>query len=114
MQQSPRTVCLPWFDPHSYEVFRASMVGGHRMPASYARWRRTALAIADQVERQGRGIERVPVRPAPFVRWCRKRGVLADAAALDGFARHLLATRDFDTLETDMAEIASESRRSTE
>ncbi|MCJ2018634.1 hypothetical protein MKK84_14505 [Methylobacterium sp. E-065] len=82
----PRRVGLPWYALEHYEVLRAGLADGAKLPSSYETWCIATEQMEREVQRSGVEVVRVPIEPEAFATWCERTGLSPDAAARARYA----------------------------
>ena len=89
----PRRVGLPWYSADDYDVLRACLADGARLPERYEMWRVSAEQIEGEVQRSGVEVVRVPIAPDAFLAWCARTGLASDGSARARYAAEVVADR---------------------
>lgn len=87
----PRRVGLPWYSLENYNVLRASLADGVKLPPLYETWRAATEQMEGVVRRSGVEVVRVPIEPAAFAAWCARDGSTSDAASRAKYAAEAIA-----------------------
>jgi hypothetical protein len=78
---------LYWIENETdYYAIRAVVGTNSDFAENYAAWLLRATKKIADMERCGWRVEKVPVRPKEFIRYCDRRGVKRDVANLTAFA----------------------------
>lgn len=96
------TVGLPWYSSATYARATALMEDRVEFPPAFEAWRREAEPRLRRLERDGAVVYRVIIDPEEFTSWCRRQGVVPNAAARERFAE-IAARRLFREENEDAA-----------
>ncbi|MXQ11432.1 hypothetical protein [Microvirga makkahensis] len=81
MPETKRKIALPWYSREDYPDIRRMMTDRHNLAPTYEQW----LAAAENNESVGKqaglDIERIPIEPSTFARWCAAGGLEPDSTA---------------------------------
>jgi hypothetical protein len=77
---------MPWFREEDFDALRAMFTDGSKLHKTFAEWSAAATNGEAQLRNRGWMVVRAEVRPRPFARWCRARGLAPDAPARTAFA----------------------------
>ena len=102
----PHPVGIAWYAREDYGRVLDVMADADLMPETFQEWHERAFEVEGQLKARGFHILRVPLRPEPFVAWCRASDVTADADARCRFAAEAA-----ERAETDDPPIRVDLRR---
>jgi hypothetical protein len=72
---------IGWYRREDYDRLKAMFVDGHKLPATYDGWFKSAQGTYDKLTREGHIVVKVEIDPGRFPEWCRARGMVMDAKA---------------------------------
>lgn len=88
-QMQLRVVGIPWYHREDSEELRSVLSDARALPCNYNVWLRAAENVVDQTEKKGYRTIKVHIDPKVFPKWCRSRGLTADAKARRQYANTL-------------------------
>jgi len=79
---------IGWYKPWEWDKLRDLVSDPERLEASHRNWRRGAKRVLREMREQGIDCQRVSVRVAELVAWCREQGRPVDGKACADFVAH--------------------------
>jgi hypothetical protein len=84
---------IGWYRREDYDRLKAMFVDGHKLPATYDSWFKSAQGIHDKLTSEGHVVVKVEIDPDRFPEWCRARGLEMDAKARAAYGNESAADK---------------------
>ncbi|KRD96090.1 hypothetical protein ASE63_11735 [Bosea sp. Root381] len=89
------TVAMPWYEREDFHELWALAHDRDEMPTDYDVWHSSAVSVMNAWLAEGRALQIVTIKPAPFLSWLGARGLANTAGNRLRYVEDL-ATRDHD------------------